>query len=90
MEEYIITYFLIISLVAMVFTVYDKIASKKLRKHRVPEKILLLIAAIGGSVAELLTMLIIRHKTKHKKFMIGIPVILVIQIAIAVFLMRKM
>lgn len=86
MEEYIIAYFLIISMVTVLFTVYDKLASKKLRKHRVPEKVLITLAVIGGSVAELLTMLIIRHKTKHKKFMIGLPVIIIIQVAVAIII----
>lgn len=86
MEEDIIAYFLIISMVTVLFTVYDKLASKKLRKHRVPEKVLITLAVIGGSVAELLTMLIIRHKTKHKKFMIGLPVIIIIQVAVAIII----
>ncbi len=51
------------------------------QEWRVPEKTLLIISALGGSVAMLLTMLKIRHKTKHMKFMIGIPVIIAMQIA---------
>lgn len=73
-----------ISLIAVIVTIYDKIAAKKLPGHRTPEATLLFISLLGGSAAMLLTMYLIRHKTKHKKFMIGIPVIIILQIA-AVF-----
>ena len=80
--EYILIYFAVISLITIIVTVYDKKAAKKRPKHRVPEKILFLLAILGGSVAEFLTMLKIRHKTKHKRFMIGLPVIMVMQVVI--------
>ncbi|MBQ9079872.1 MAG: DUF1294 domain-containing protein [Clostridia bacterium] len=73
-------YLAAISLIAVVVTCYDKIAATKRPKHRTPEATLLFISALGGSVAMFITMQIIRHKTKHKKFMIGIPVIIVLQI----------
>jgi uncharacterized membrane protein YsdA (DUF1294 family) len=44
---------------------------------------------LGGSVAMFITMQIIRHKTKHVKFMLGIPVIMVLQAALALFLVWK-
>lgn len=77
-------YVAVISVIAIVFTCYDKIAAKKLPRHRTPEATLLFISALGGSVAMFVTMQLIRHKTQHKKFMIGIPVIIVLQI-IAIF-----
>lgn len=80
--EYILIYFAVISVITSIVTVYDKRAAKKRTKHRVPEKILFLLAILGGSVAEFLTMLKIRHKTKHKRFMIGLPVIMVMQVVI--------
>ncbi|MCI5513251.1 MAG: DUF1294 domain-containing protein [Clostridia bacterium] len=70
----------VISLIAIIITCYDKIAAKHFPGHRTPEATLLAISAIGGSVAMYLTMQIIRHKTQHKKFMIGIPVIFFIQL----------
>lgn len=79
-------YFAVISVVAIVVTCYDKIAAKHNPRHRTPEATLLLISALGGSVAMFITMQIIRHKTLHKKFMIGIPVIFFIQVAIGVAL----
>ncbi len=55
-------------------------------QRRVPENTLLAIAALGGSVAMLITMRTIRHKTQHAKFMLGIPVIIVLQCALVVAL----
>ena len=51
-----------------------------------PEKTLLIIAALGGSIAMLITMRTIRHKTQHMKFMVGIPAIIVLQCALVVAL----
>lgn len=82
-------YLLIISLVAIIVCIYDKKVSKKGKVElRVPEKNLLLISAFGGGVAMYITMLLIRHKTKHKKFMIGIPAIIIAQFAIAILLLK--
>ena len=78
--EYILIYFAVISLITITVTAYDKKAAKKWTKHRIPEKVLFLLALSGGSVAEYLTMLKIRHKTKHKSFMIGLPLIIVLQV----------
>ena len=74
-------YAAVISLVTVIVTVYDKIAAKKRPRHRVPENTLLLLAVLGGGPAEYLTMQIIRHKTKHKKFMVGLPVIILLEAA---------
>ena len=80
-------YFAIISIIAIIVCIYDKKISKKNKVElRVPEKNLLIISALGGSVAMFITMLLVRHKTKHVKFMLGIPLIIIAQIAIAVAL----
>lgn len=76
-----LAFLLIISIVSVCVTVYDKWAAKKRPKQRTRESTLLLLSALGGSVAMLLTMLSIRHKTKHMKFMIGIPLIIATQVA---------
>ena len=73
-----------ISVITIIVTVYDKIAAKKRPRHRVRENTLLLLGLLGGSLAEFVTMLLIRHKTRHKKFMIGLPVIIAIQTAAVV------
>ena len=78
-----ITPFIItVSVISALLTIYDKIASKKLRKHRVPEKVLIAFALFGGALSEYITMKIIRHKTRHKKFMTGLPVIIFVHVII--------
>ena len=80
----------IISLISIIVCIYDKKISKKNRVElRVPEKTLLMWSALGGSIAMYVTMLLIRHKTKHAKFMFGIPAIMVLQaglIALLIYL----
>ena len=68
---------------SIVVCCYDKIAAKHNPKHRIRESTLLWLSVFGGSVAMLLTMHLIRHKTKHMKFMIGIPAIIILQVAIS-------
>ena len=75
-------YLCVISLVSIIVCCYDKIAAKHNPKHRTRESTLLLLSALGGSIAMFVTMQLIRHKTKHKKFMIGIPLIIILQIAV--------
>ena len=85
-------YLAIISVISIIVCIWDKKISKKNKVElRIPEKVLLILSALGGSVAMLVTMLITRHKTKHVKFMLGIPVILVLQVALVlacVFLIK--
>ena len=77
-------YLLAISLISLVVCIYDKFASKHATKHRTRESTLLLLSALGGSIAMFATMQLIRHKTKHPKFMVGIPLIIVAQVAAVV------
>jgi len=87
MGKLILIYLAGISVAAIITTIYDK-AAAKLDMYRIPESMLLAFSALGGSVAMLFTMLIIRHKTKHLKFMIGIPVIIIIQAVILLIVLR--
>ena len=84
MLEYFLMYFLIISVVTAVVTFYDKKASVKFPRHRVSEAMLFLLALIGGAVAEYAVMKKIRHKTKHKSFMIGLPAIIFLHITLII------
>ena len=70
-----------LSLISFLVTVYDKWAAKHNPRHRTRENTLLFLSLIGGSVAMFATMLTIRHKTKHLKFMLGIPAIMILQAA---------
>ena len=81
----LVIYLALISLISIIVCIYDKVISKReCVELRIPEKTLLILSALGGSVAMFLTMQIIHHKTKHAKFMIGIPVILILQAALVV------
>ena len=75
-------YLALISLISVIVTVYDKWAAKRRPSGRIRESSLIALSVVGGSAAMLLTMLFIRHKTRHPKFMIGIPLILIIQAAL--------
>lgn len=61
----------------------DKRFAKK-HHRRIPEATLMWVAALGGSVGSLLGMYLVRHKTKHPKFYLGIPALLLLQIALAI------
>ena len=63
----ILVYVALISFFAVFFTVYDKIAAK-CKARRIPERTLFTISAFGGAVFMYITMLTIRHKTKHRSF----------------------
>lgn len=78
-------YLLEINLVALILCTVDKVRAAA-GKWRVPEGTLLLTAALGGSPALLLSMLLLRHKTRHKKFTLGVPAILLVQAALVYFL----
>ena len=86
--KYFLIYLAVISIIAIIVCCYDKHAAKHNPKHRTRESTLLLLSALGGSVAMFATMLLIRHKTKHAKFMVGIPLIIILQIAALVFINR--
>ena len=80
-------YILVVSLCSVIVCIYDKKISKRNNvKLRIPEKSLFIWSAVGGSVAMYITMRLIRHKTKHTSFMVGIPVIFVLQVALMVAL----
>ncbi len=70
--ELIYLWISVTSLVAFSLFGIDKARAKQ-HKRRIPERILLGISALGGSVGALLGMQLFRHKTKHLKFLIGIP-----------------
>lgn len=85
-ELYIAIFAGLISVISVMLTVYDKVASMA-KKWRIPEKVLMLFGFFGGAVAMYITMQLIRHKTKHKKFMIGLPCFIVIHITLIVLIL---
>jgi uncharacterized membrane protein YsdA (DUF1294 family) len=85
----IFTYLILISLVSTVVTIIDKSRARRQDgTRRVREDTLILLAAAGGAGAMLITMLMIRHKTRHVKFMLGLPIILLFQVIIVLYLSR--
>lgn len=70
-----------ISLVSVVITVADKTSAKK-GGWRIPEATLMTLGLFGGALAMYVTMKTVRHKTKHKKFMIGLPLEIALHTAI--------
>ena len=79
----IVLWFAAVSGLAVILTLHDKRAAWR-GAQRVPERMLLLVCAFGGSAAMLAAMRVIRHKTKHAKFMVGIPVMIAVQVALVV------
>ncbi|NLD87869.1 MAG: DUF1294 domain-containing protein [Clostridiales bacterium] len=75
------TYLVIVNVVAFVMMAVDKSFAKRGTK-RIPEALLLFCAFIGGTLGELLGMYIIRHKTRHVKFVVLVPLFLVIHVVL--------
>ena len=82
---FLLIYFALISVVAIVLTVYDKNAAKKGRR-RISERLLMWVAVLGGSAAMYFTMIASHHKTKKTKFMAGIPAIATVEAVLVLFL----
>ena len=65
----------------------DKLKAKK-GKWRITESTLLLLAIIGGSIGAFLGMKVWHHKTMHKKFKYGIPLIIILQLGVLLYLSK--
>jgi uncharacterized membrane protein YsdA (DUF1294 family) len=78
-----VIYFVIASFVAYAVMAHDKKAAKR-KDWRIKESTLLTIAALGGSVGMFVAMHRLRHKTKHPKFTIGVPLIILFQFVLMV------
>lgn len=78
-------YLIILNMIGMGVMWADKRKAEK-GAWRIPEKILFLVSILGGSIGTWVGMYLFRHKTKHWYFVVGMPLILVLQIAVAVFI----
>ena len=87
MEE-IICYLLAVNIATFLLYGIDKYKAKK-SKWRISEATLLTMAAIGGSIGAWAGMRLWHHKTMHKKFKYGIPLIIILQVALAVYLLTN-
>ena len=86
--EFALIYLLIVNAAGFTSMLVDKFKAKK-NLWRIPESTLLTIALIGGSAGSLIGMYTVRHKTKHKKFTIGVPLILAVQVGIIAWLLLQ-
>ena len=85
MTKIILCYLLAVNLTTFLLYGIDKYKAKK-NRWRIPEATLLTVAAIGGSIGAWAGMRVWHHKTMHKKFKYGIPIIIITQIAVLVYL----
>lgn len=83
----ILLYIVLINILTFFIYGIDKLKAKK-SKWRVPESTLMGMAIIGGSIGAWLGMKIWHHKTLHKKFKYGVPLILVAQTALCCYLLK--
>ncbi len=88
MHQYSMYYLFAINIVSFFLYGIDKYKAKK-NKWRISEATLLMIAVIGGSIGAWVGMRIWHHKTMPKKFKYGIPVIIIFQVALAVYLLTN-
>lgn len=85
MNNYVIilVYWIVISIISAAVTVKDKKAAQN-HRWRTPEATLMILGLLGGAEAMYITMKKIRHKTKHSKFMIGLPLEIILHIALII------
>ena len=86
--DIIMGYLLIVNVLAFIIYGFDKYQARKAGR-RIPEATLLIWAGIGGSIGAWMGMKLWHHKTLHKKFKYGIPIIIIIQVALAVYLLTN-
>lgn len=89
MRYLILGYLLIINAIGFLLMLVDKQKAKK-KLWRIPESTLLTAAALGGSVGCLMGMYTVRHKTKHRKFTLGIPAILAAQLGLGLWMLLSL
>ena len=87
MNVLLLHYLIAINTITFLIFGLDKLKAKK-GKWRIPEMTLILLAIAGGSIGAWLGVKVWHHKTMHKKFKYGIPLILILQIALCIYLLE--
>ena len=87
--EYLLLYLVLINALALVLMLADKKKAIK-NRWRIPERTLLAIAAMGGSLGAILGMKLFRHKTKHLRFSVGLPCMLAVHIVLLIIFLPKL
>ena len=85
--KYLLLYLLIINALGLILMHTDKRRAVR-GQWRIRESTLLLTALLGGSIGSLLGMYLFRHKTRHPRFYLGIPLILILQLLLAGLALR--
>ena len=86
--KYFLLYLLLINAAAFLLMLVDKLKARK-NRWRIPERTLFGSALLGGSIGAILGMYTFRHKTKHLSFTLGMPAILIAQVALAIWIFLK-
>ncbi|MFD2046280.1 DUF1294 domain-containing protein [Ornithinibacillus salinisoli] len=81
----ILLYLIVANIIGFIFMGIDKRKAKK-GEWRLPERTLWGIAILGGAIGSLLGMKTFRHKTKHRSFVIGLPLIIIFQVVFFVYI----
>ena len=83
--HFLTTYLVLVNAIAFLLMRIDKLKAKK-GAWRIPESTLMGAAILGGSIGAIAGMYLFRHKTRHVKFFLGLPLILIIQLVLIYFL----
>lgn len=79
-----IIYFIVMNIIGLLIMWVDKLKAKK-KACRIAENTLLFICLLGGSVGLWLGMYVFHHKTKHMKFVVGVPMIIIVQVVVYLY-----
>lgn len=85
--QYLMVYLSIINALSLALMLVDKEKARH-KRWRIPERRLLAAAALGGSAGCLLGMYLFRHKTRHPRFFIGVPIMLAVQAVLVLLILR--
>ncbi len=88
-EFYILSYAVIINIIGYIIMIIDKYKAKK-NKWRIRESTIFIIGLVGGATGVVLGMTMFRHKTQHKKFYIGMPLIVIVQSILSIILLYEL
>ena len=83
------TYLILINALALVLMLTDKQKARR-GSWRIPEATLMGVATLGGTLGAIAGMYLFRHKTRHLKFRLGLPLIGMAQIGLIIFLLIKL
>lgn len=86
--KFFLVYLLIVNAASLLVMTADKLSARK-NLPRIPERTLFLLALIGGSIGSIAGMYLMRHKTRHWYFVVGMPAIALLQAAFLIWLLFR-